>query len=64
MSLLGVASEVEALVEFIAPLTPELIELMNHLQNGTEDIEAEKQIAMNIIRKAKDAQAKKEIVGQ
>jgi len=54
-------SEAEEFLRFLIPFTPDLIDLYDHVQSGKNDPDYEQQIAMNIIRKAKDAQAKKEI---
>jgi len=50
-------------LKFIASLGPELFELFSKTQNKELNEENEKQLAMNIIRKAKDEQARKEILG-
>lgn len=51
--------------KFMESIMPELINLFNKLVLDEQLLseEEEKQIAMNLIRKAKDAQAKKEIEG-
>lgn len=42
-------------------ILPELTQLFNSVKDGNLSEEDEKQLAMNIIRKAKDQQAKEEI---
>lgn len=48
---------------FVAKLGSELFDLYQHVKSGEADPELEKQIAMRIIRKAIDTQAKEEIKG-
>lgn len=48
---------------FVAKLGTELYDLWQHAKAGHSDPELEKKIAMRIIRKAMDAEAKEEIEG-
>lgn len=46
---------------FILSIFSELYELWAYAQKGASDPEKERQLAMSVIRKAKDAQARKEL---
>ena len=48
-------------LQFIVALLPPLNDLYEHIKSGDDDPEKEKQLMMNLIRKAKDEQARKEI---
>jgi len=48
---------------FIAKIGTELYDLYRHVKSGQLDPEAEKQLAMRIVRKAIDEEARKEIEG-
>lgn len=48
---------------FVAKLGTELYDLWQHAKSGRSDPELEKKIAMRIVRKAIDEQARKEIEG-
>ena len=48
---------------FVAKIGNELYELFDHARSGKSDPEVEKQIAMRIVRKAIDEEARKEIEG-
>lgn len=55
---------IEKLLHYVIALLPELVALINHVESDKPlNEEVERQLAMNIIRKAKDLQAKKEIEG-
>ena len=60
--------ELEEFFGFLVKLIPHLIDIYDHAQDVIDDPskadpEKEKQLAMDLIRAAKDAQAKKEIEG-
>ena len=49
---------------FVVGLVEPLYELFVHVQSGKSDAELERQIAMTIVRAAKDEQARREIEGK
>ena len=51
------------LMKFVTALIPEIIDIIDHVVSGQNDAEKERQLGMNLIRKAKDEQAKREISG-
>jgi len=54
---------VKELFEFVLAIAEPLEALIEHIASGEDDPEKEKQLAMEIVRKAKDRQAKQEISG-
>ena len=57
-------SELEQFWKFIQPLIPSLIDIFDYVvDEKNQTAEKEQQLAMDLIRAAKDAQAKKEIEG-
>lgn len=46
---------------FLAALADPLFELFSHVRSGRDDPEAERQIAMRLVRAAKDDEARREI---
>ncbi len=48
-------------LKFVALLGNELYDLFQHVKSGNSDPEREKQLAMRIVRKAIDDQAREEI---
>lgn len=50
--------------EFVAALMPVMWDLFVAYQQGAPDVDAERELALRIVRAAKDAQARREIAGE
>lgn len=54
---------IQKILEFIIAMLPEIVAIVNHVEAGVDDEEKERQLAMDVIRAAKNAQARREIEG-
>jgi hypothetical protein len=60
----GEVKTIQKLLRYLEIMLPSIAALINHVEKGVDDEEEERQLALNLIRSAKDAKAREEILNR